>query len=153
MNRTNFKNIIDTTFRDGQQSPLLFDTYTYRFSLDDKKILINGLLKLGVDHFEFFSPVVSEAEKSDFLSLKKYIKTLTGKKIMLLAHCRCHQSDIEQALKADFNGLNLYMGASKIAQNYSHKFSFGEILQITKKTIISLTEPQVKNINWTCVIL
>lgn len=144
MNHFNFKGIIDTTFRDGQQSPLLFDTYTYRFSLDDKKILINGLIRLGVDHFEFFSPVVSESEKLDFINLKTYIKTLTNKKIMLLAHCRCHENDIEQAIKVGFNGLNLYMGVSKIAQHYSHKFSFQEILQLTKKIISSLRKKYPK---------
>ena len=138
MNRYHFKGLIDTTFRDGQQSPLLFDSFTYRFTLDDKKILLNGLIKLGVKHFEFFSPVVSEAEKSDFIALKVYIKSISEKKIMLLAHCRCHESDIEQALGVGFNGLNLYMGVSKIAQQYNHHYDFNKILTLTKTIISSL---------------
>lgn len=144
MSLSHFKGIVDTTLRDGQQSPLLFDTYTYRFSLDDKKILIDGLIKLGVTYFEFFSPVVNDNEKSDFLQLKSYIKTITSKRLMLLAHCRCHPKDIKQALDAGFNGLNLYMGVSKIAQSYSHKYSFGEILFLTKSIISNLRKKHPK---------
>ena len=38
--------IVDTTFRDGQQSPLLFDTEKYRFTLEEKKVLMTCLLEL-----------------------------------------------------------------------------------------------------------
>jgi len=38
-NNKQFKGFIDTTFRDGQQSPLMFDSYKYRLTFDDKKIL------------------------------------------------------------------------------------------------------------------
>src|SRR3989344_1173809 len=97
--KLNFKGFIDTTLRDGQASPLLYDTYKYQFSLEEKKQIVNALLKLGVRYFEFFSPVVNEKEKKDFLALKKYIRSLTTKKIYLLAHCRCHPLDIQEALK------------------------------------------------------
>jgi len=53
-----FKGIIDTTLREGQQSPLLFDSRKYRFDLEDKKNLVNALIRLGVSHIEFFSPRV-----------------------------------------------------------------------------------------------
>ncbi|MDO8610621.1 MAG: LeuA family protein, partial [bacterium] len=138
MNQFHFKGLIDTTLRDGQQSPLLFDTNTYRFTLEDKKTLINGLVKLGIRFFEFFSPVVSETEKNDFIELKSFIKTITDEKIILMAHCRCHSDDVEQAISIGFNGLNLYMGVSKIAQNYSHNYSFTEILELTKSIISNL---------------
>ncbi len=75
MKTVNFKGIIDTTFRDGQESPVLFDTYKYRFNVNDKKQLLAGLIKLGIRYFEFFSPVVSRAEKNDFLELKKFTQT------------------------------------------------------------------------------
>ena len=103
-----FKGVIDTTFRDGQQSPLMFDTHKYRFSLEDKKILAKGLIELGVDKFEFFSPVVSEIEREDFKKLSKYMRSIRPN-IMLLAHCRCHQSDVREAINAGFDGLNFYI--------------------------------------------
>lgn len=131
----NFKGIIDTTFRDGQQSPYLFDTYKYRFTLDDKKLLVEGLVKLGVTHFEFFSPVVSNVEKQDFSQIRQFIKTITKKSIHLLAHCRCHPDDISQAIEAGFDGLHLYMGASKHAQQYSYQKSIKEIRTLVRTTI------------------
>ena len=105
----NFKGIIDTTFRDGQQSPLMFDSYKYRFTIEDKKSLIYGLIKLGVRNFEFFSPNVSLSETNDFANLKQYVSSLKVPGIRFLAHCRCHPRDIEEAIKAGFDGLNLYM--------------------------------------------
>lgn len=133
----NFKGFIDTTLRDGQASPLLYDTYKYKFDLTEKKQIIEALLKLGVTHFEFFSPVVSEKEKNDFLEIKKYIKSLTNKKIFLLAHCRCNPDDITQAIKAGFNGLNLYMGLSNQAQKTYQK-NLKELLQLISSTVVSV---------------
>lgn len=111
--------IIDTTFRDGQQSPLLFDTLKYRFSLEEKKLLLAGLIELGVTHFEFFSPVVGKAEEEDVRALVEYAKTLTQKPLMFLGHCRCHITDIERVLEVGCNGLNLYLGVSELAQAFN----------------------------------
>ena len=133
--RLNFKGFIDTTLRDGQASPLLYDTYKYQFSLEEKKQIVDALVKLGVRYFEFFSPVVSEEERKNFSALKKHIRSLTTKKIHLIAHCRCHPLDIQTALEAGFEGLNLYMGLSSEAQkNYGKSLS--QLLSLIKKTII-----------------
>ncbi|PIZ66147.1 pyruvate carboxyltransferase [Candidatus Roizmanbacteria bacterium CG_4_9_14_0_2_um_filter_39_13] len=136
----NFKGIIDTTLRDGQQSPLLFDTYTYRFSLDDKLTLVKGLLESGVRMFEFFAPVVSDIERDDFASIQSYIRSKTDD-VMLLAHCRCHPADIEQALDAGFDGINLYIGITEHAQKYSHGMNFSEI----KDRVIPVIKEARKN--------
>jgi len=135
-----FKGLIDTTFRDGQQSPLLFDTLKYRFNLNEKKKIFEGLVKLGVTHFEFFSPVVSSVENKDFQEIKKYRQLITDKKIYFLAHCRCHPKDIESAIKAGFDGLNLYMGLSKNAQKYHFKKTKKDLFQIVKETILKTKE-------------
>lgn len=137
MAKTNFKGFIDTTLRDGQQSPLLFDTYKYQFNLEEKKQIVKGLINLGVLNIEFFSPVVSKSGKKDFIKIKKYIKSISSKEVLLLAHCRCHQEDIRQALKVGFNGLNFYMGLSANAQKYSYGKNSKEILTLVKNTIIS----------------
>lgn len=110
--KTNFKGVIDTTFREGQQSSLLFDARKYKFSLEDKKAIFQNLLKLGVRMFEFFSPVVSEEEISHFEILKSLALKLGYKEVKFLAHCRIKKEDIFSALKAGFNGLNLYLNLS-----------------------------------------
>ncbi len=128
--RYNFKGIIDTTFRDGQQSPLLFDTHKYRFSLEDKKLLIKGLIELGITHFEFFSPIVSKTEADDFIKIKTYVSLITDKKINFLTHCRCHFDDIRLALEAGFDGLNLYMGLSSHAQEFHYGKNLHEFFSL-----------------------
>jgi len=131
-----FKGLIDTTFRDGQQSPLMFDSFKYRFNINEKKKIFEALVKLGIRHFEFFSPVVSPIENKDFQELLKFSKQITKEKIFFLAHCRCHPKDIKEAIKTGFDGLNLYMGISKHAQKYHFKKTKEELFKIIKDTII-----------------
>jgi len=144
-NNKQFKGFIDTTFRDGQQSPLMFDSYKYRLTFDDKKNLIYGLIKLGVRNFEFFSPVVSKSEYEDFIRLKKYIRSLKINNILLLAHCRTHPQDIKRAIEAGFDGLNIYIGMNENAQKFSHGVTFKEIIK-TGKNIIKKTRKSYPNI-------
>jgi isopropylmalate/homocitrate/citramalate synthase len=131
MAQTSRIEIIDTTFRDGQQSPLLFDTLKYRFSLEEKKLLLAGLIELGVTHLEFFSPVVGKAEQDDVAALIAFAKTLTDKPLMFLGHCRCHLTDIEQALAVGCNGLNLYLGVSELAQAHNAQKSLEEAIALS----------------------
>ena len=133
----NFKGFIDTTLRDGQQSPLLFDTYTYRFTLEDKMMILKGLIELGVQNIEFFSPIVSDTEKDDFIQLKEYAK-VQNPSVRLLAHCRCHPADISQALEAGFDGLNLYIGVAPHSQNHSHGMQITDIISTVRNTIKTL---------------
>ncbi len=127
--------IVDTTFRDGQQSPLLFDTEKYRFSLEEKKLLLEGLIELGVTHFEFFSPVVGAAEEQDVQELIAHAQTLTDKPLLFLAHCRCNPTDIQKALEVGCNGLNLYLGVSPLAQQHNAQKSLEESVQLAQEVI------------------
>ncbi|MBO1436969.1 LeuA family protein [Meiothermus sp. CFH 77666] len=127
--------IVDTTFRDGQQSPLLFDTEKYRFTLEEKKQLLAGLIELGVTHFEFFSPVVGEAEAEDVRELIAYAQTLTQKPLYFLGHCRTNPLDIEKALEAGCNGLNLYLGVSPLAQQHNAQKSLEESVALAREVI------------------
>ncbi|RIH89176.1 Homocitrate synthase [Meiothermus luteus] len=124
--------IVDTTFRDGQQSPLLFDTEKYRFSLEEKKQLLAGLIELGVTHFEFFSPVVGEAEAEDVRELIAYAKELTPKPLHFLGHCRTNLLDVEKALEVGCNGLNLYLGVSPLAQRHNAQKSLDEAVALAE---------------------
>ncbi len=132
--------IVDTTFRDGQQSPLLFDTEKYRFTLEEKRLLLAGLLELGVTHIEFFSPVVGMAEEQDVRELVAYAKGLTERELRLLAHCRCHPDDIERSLEVGCNGLNLYLGVSPLAQRHNAQKSLEEAVALAGEVIRSTRE-------------
>jgi homocitrate synthase len=106
----NFSDFIDTTLRDGQKSPLLYDSRKYYFTVNEKKQILKALIELGVKHFEFFSPGSTSFEHRDFSKLKKYTDEITTKKIMFLASCKCTEEDVENCVKADFNGVNLHLG-------------------------------------------
>lgn len=130
-----FIDVIDTTFRDGQQSPLLFDTQKYRFTLAEKQELLKGMLELGVAHFEFFSPIVSPIEKADTKHLMSYGRKIQ-KHAQFLAHCRLKEEDIREALTHGFDGCNVYIGTSAHAQAHSHHMDIAAIVKRTK-TILS----------------
>ena len=135
MRVNDFKGVIDTTFREGQQSPLLFDSRKYRFNLNDKKTIIKALIKLGVRNFEFFSPIVNTREEDEFRELKQYSESLVDDKLLFIAHCRCNENDIKKSLDIGFNGLNLYMSISNIAQKYNYNKSYRELKRIITNTI------------------
>lgn len=131
--------LIDTTLRDGQQSPLLFDSKKYLFTLDDKKKILEILIKLGVKYFELFSPIVSQKEKKDFTELRRFVDTnFKDQKIKLLAHCRCHIQDINQAIHAGADGLNLYIGTSPNSQKSNHGKNLDQIIDLVAPIVTSV---------------
>jgi homocitrate synthase len=129
--------IMDTTFRDGQQSPLWYDTQTNVPSLEEKLNLLEGILKLGVKHLEFFSPIVGTKEAEEFVEVKKYIQA-QAPNVILHAHCRCNEKDIQLALDAGFTALNLYFGTSKESIKGNHNKSIADIKTISLKIITDL---------------
>ena len=132
MSHSKFIDFIDTTLRDGQQSPLLFDTQKYRFTLEDKIKIAESLITLGVSHFELFSPVVGKQEAIDNKYLMDHIRKFSSRKITFIAHCRLHENDIRKSLEAGFDGLNLYIGTSKSSKNHNHKMTLDEIINLAK---------------------
>jgi homocitrate synthase len=134
-----FIDFIDTTLRDGQQSPLLFDTKKYRFNLQDKIQIAESLIAIGISHFELFSPVVNKHEAIENSKLMNHIRAkFTQRKIMFLAHCRLHEDDIRMSLDADFDGLNIYIGTSENSKNHSHKMALDDIIRLAKDILASI---------------
>lgn len=129
--------IIDTTLRDGQQSPLLFDNKKYRFSLDEKKTIIDALNSIGVRYIELFSPVVGGQEEKDIKELIDYIHGLNSE-IKILAHVRCHSNDIQSAIVAGFDGLNMYISTSDIAIEGNHKKDIDSICELVKTLVVGI---------------
>ncbi len=121
--------LVDSTLREGQQSPLLHDYGKYYFSRQDKLDILRGLILYGVKFVELFAPVVSPREAEDFKALKALRDDLAPQHghAFLLAHVRAHPHDIERALQAGFDGLHIYMGTSPVAQRYNHGKALDEV--------------------------
>lgn len=123
--------IVDTSLREGQQTSLLHDHYKYYFTTQDKEDLLRSLILYGVKFVELFAPNVSAREADDFQALRQVRDDLVVQKgyTFLLAHVRCHPADVEAAIKAGFDGLNVYIGTSPQSRAFNHGKSADEIVK------------------------
>ncbi|MCL4504724.1 MAG: LeuA family protein [Chloroflexi bacterium] len=129
--------IIDTTLREGSQSSLLHDHYKYFFSTADKIEIVRALILYGVKFIELFAPNVSPQEATDWSAIREARDELVVKcgYTFLLAHVRCHPADVDAAIKAGADGLNMYMGTSDESRTYSHGQGLSEITRRSTKLI------------------
>jgi homocitrate synthase len=129
--------VIDTTLREGQQTSLLHDHYKYFFTPTDKEEILRALIIFGVKFVELFAPVVSQRERDDFARLqavRNSLITQTGY-TFLLAHVRCHPRDIESAILAGADGLNMYVGTSLESREYNHGLDLKSIISQARSLI------------------
>jgi homocitrate synthase len=121
--------IIDATLREGSQSSLLHDHYKYFFSTADKQEIARALILYGVKLLELFAPNISAHEAEDFAAVKAVRDELVMHKgyAFLLAHVRCHPADVEAAIHAGADGLNMYIGTSDASSRDKHGLSIEEI--------------------------
>lgn len=122
--------IIDTSLREGQQTSLLHDHYKYYFTAQDKQELLRSLIQYGIKFVELFAPNVSAQEADDIQALKAIRDELVVQKgyTFLLAHVRCHPKDVEAAIHAGFDGLNIYFGTSPQSQAFNHGKTLDQIV-------------------------
>ena len=123
--------IIDTTLREGSQTSLLHDHYKYYFSAEDKTEIVRALIIYGVKFIELFAPVVSSQERDDVAAIQSVRDELITQKgyTFLLAHVRCQPGDVQSAIEAGFDGLNIYFGTSIQARNNNHGKNLEEIVR------------------------
>jgi homocitrate synthase len=129
--------IIDTTLREGAQTSLLHDHYKYFFNQTDKMEIVRALIIYGVKFIELFAPIVSPRERDDLAAIQSVRDELITQKgyTFLLAHVRCHPADIESAINAGFDGLNLYMGTSLQARTNGHGKDLDEVVRQARSCI------------------
>ena len=129
--------IIDTTLREGQQSSLLHDHYKYFFTTADKQDITRSLILYGVKFIELFAPNVSAQEAEDWQAIRAVRDELITQKgyTFLLAHVRCHPADVEAAIQAGADGLNIYIGTSDASRNFNHGHGLDEIAQRARTLI------------------
>lgn len=121
---------IDTTLREGLQSPLWADNGKYYPSTKEKIEILNALIKYGVKFIEVFSPNISENEAYDLailLSARDKVCRHLKKECFILVHARCDPRDVEAALKYKIDGFNFYFGTSNESRKFTHGNSLGEI--------------------------
>lgn len=96
--------IIDTTLREGEQSPGVF------FAGSVKKKIVTGLVGLGVDEIEIG---VASQENSDLKMVADYLRTAHPRQPFSL-WCRCRERDIEYAISLGASCLSLSIPASDL---------------------------------------
>lgn len=108
--------IFDTTLRDGEQSP------GFAMNLSQKLLMAAQLEKLGVDVIEAGFP---NASPDDFEAVKQIASTCFQSEICALA--RCHEKDIEAAIKALQNAakprIHVFVATSDIHLQHKLKIS------------------------------
>lgn len=107
----------------------------YNLSPGERVDLALGLMRYGVRFLEVFSPVVNEKEEGNLALLMRGRDNFyaeTGQPVFILAHVRCHPQDVELAINAGVDGLNLYMGTSEESQNFGHGKKIEEIIKVVR---------------------
>ena len=129
--------IIDTTLREGAQTSLLHDHYKYFFSQADKMDIVRALIIYGVKFIELFAPIVSSRERDDLAAIQAVRDELVTQKgyTFLLAHVRCHPGDVESAIEANFDGVNMFFGTSPQARLNSHGKDLDHIIRRARSLI------------------
>ena len=122
--------IIDTTLRDGQQTSLLHDHHKYFFTRTDKEEIVRAMIIYGVKFIELFAPAVSPQEQADWQAIRQVRDSLITQKgyTFLLAHVRCHPREVEAAVEAGADGLNMYMGTSAESRHFNHGHDLDAII-------------------------
>jgi homocitrate synthase len=129
--------ILDVSLREGQQTSLLHDHYKYYFTTSDKQEILRALILYGVKFVELFAPNVSAHESEDIQALRSVRDELVVQKgyTFLLAHVRCHPADVEAAIQAGFDGLNVYIGTSPQSRTFNHGKTPDEIVNNSCKLL------------------
>lgn len=129
--------IIDTTLRDGTQTPLLHDHYKYFLNTEDKVEIVQALILYGVKFVELFAPNVSPREAEDFQAVRQKRDEMIMQKgyTFLLAHVRTHPDDVAAAIDAGADGLNFYIGTSEVSRSHKHGKDLNTIITQSRKLI------------------
>lgn len=127
---------MSTTLRDGLQSPLWNDYKRFYPTPEEMVKIFRAEIQLGVRFFEFFSPIVSERAAEDMNTIiraRDETRLVHPHPIFVMAHARVDYKDVETALAAGVDGLNLYFGTSDVSLESKHSKPIS-IEDVAKKT-------------------
>ncbi len=119
--------ILDTTLRDGEQTPGI------NLNLQEKLEIARQLEKLGVDVIEAGFPAVSDGDYKAVRAIAASVKCGVA------ALCRCVESDIlraADALKAaNKPRIHIFIATSPIHMEYKLRKTREEVLALAKKSV------------------
>lgn len=104
--------IIDTTLREGEQFA------SAHFTTAQKQTIARALDRFGVDAIEITNPAASPRSFAD----AQLLATMP-RRAMLLAHVRCTVGDVQAAIDAEVDGVNIFYGMSQHLRAHSHGHS------------------------------
>ncbi len=127
--------IVDSTLREGEQF------FKSNFSTGDKVEIARALDQFGVEYIEVTSPTVSPQSYQDCKNLSQL-----GLQAKVLTHIRCNLEDAKIALETGVDGINLFIGTSKLLRQFGHGKSIDEIIDIATEviTFIHQQNPQIE---------
>ena len=121
--------ILDTTLRDGEQTPGI------SFSKDNKMIIARNLDELGVNVIEVGSVITSDGER-EFASEISKMKREGKIKAELCTYCRVKKEDIDHAKKCGLDSVHLVVPVSDL--------HITEKLKKDRKTVLKMAIDMVK---------
>ncbi|MEM4295194.1 MAG: 2-isopropylmalate synthase [Candidatus Anstonellales archaeon] len=124
--------ILDTTLRDGEQTP------GASLTKDEKLDIAHWLEKLGVNVIEAGFPSVSEGE---FNAVKEIAETT---KCDVMALTRALKQDIDKAAKTNVKWIHTFIGTSKLHREYKLKMSKEEIKKKAMEAVEHIKELGLK---------
>ena len=110
--------ILDTTLRDGEQTPGV------ALTVDEKIQIAQKLNNLGVDKIEVGFPASSKGEIESARSIKSMDLDST-----LVGLARSLTNDIDAVLEADLDYVHTFIGTSPLHRDYKLKMSRDEIIE------------------------
>ncbi|CAM2006814.1 homocitrate synthase [Acanthopleuribacter pedis] len=121
--------VIDSTLREGEQFARA------SFSPAQKIQIARALDAFGVEYIEVTSPCASPQSFEDCRAIVGL-----GLRAKILTHTRCHMDDVQRALAAGVDGINLVLGTSSFLREFSHGKSIDAVIQAATEVITFLQQ-------------
>ena len=108
--------VVDTTLRDGLQNPEMPEHGKFSLTIPERLEIFTALVKYGVRYVEVFSPLVNATEKESLSAILDCRNKLSKEfgHTFILAHVRCEERDVQAAIDAGVDGLNIYIPTSAV---------------------------------------
>jgi homocitrate synthase len=116
--------IVDSTLREGEQFA------GAHFSTAEKLEIIAALDDFGVEYIEMTSPAASPQSDADLRAA-----VAAKPRARVLTHTRCRIEDVDQALAAGVDGVNVLFATSDVLRRASHRRSLDEVVDIACRVI------------------
>lgn len=116
--------IVDSTLREGEQF------LGAHFTSEQRLQLARELDAFGVDILEVPSPRLSPQTAADVRDI-----AALGLRAQVVAHVRCADEDIDAALAARVNGVNLFYGTSPHLRTHSHGHALAQVADAAARQV------------------